>query len=191
MQKNTSIGALQLQILEHLAVNPNSLIKPTAIALQKDYRNVNDSFHLLEKRGLLTKGSKVLTSKQGEYDGYKLTRKGEAYVLAYGSENIILDALKTEEDLPTYKDFQQIMSLLDRKTAIKVLRLTGKLNLSSEKTASLPLMMQLFLSGLFDFSQREVKSLWKAAKSVESSRELLLKTAEIIEKELRQNELQP
>jgi hypothetical protein len=78
------------------------------------------------------------------------------------------------------------MSLLDRKTAIKVLRLTGKLSLSSEKTPPFALMMQLFLSGLFDFSQSELKSLIKVAIDVESLREDLSKIHEALGKLLNQ-----
>jgi DNA-binding MarR family transcriptional regulator len=188
MQRNRDIGKLQLSILEYLALNPNSLIQPTKRALKKDYRNVNMSFHTLEQKGFVEKGSKVQSEKKAEYDGYKLTRKGEAYVLAFGSETMLLKALKTEENLPSYKDFQQIINLLERKTAIKVLRLTGKLSLSSEKTEPHALMTQLFLSGLVDFSEGERKSLWEVAKKVESTRRVLLKAADLIEKELRSEE---
>jgi hypothetical protein len=110
-----------------------------------------------------------------------LTRKGEATVLAYGSESVLIDALKVEENLPTYKEWQQIVSYLDRKTAIKVLRLTGQLNLGSKTKAS---FAKTFLSALFEFSDSEFRDLWKAAKNVESSRKLLLQIAETLQREL-------
>jgi len=174
------VGKTEGKILEYLACNPSQLIYSIKKALRKDIKSVHGAVKNLKTKGYLTT-TPTKSEKGVEYPGYKLDEKGLAYVLAYGKKELLFKALeKYEKDLGSFRDYQQLTSLIKPKTATKLLRMSGKTILQYGEEAWLPeTPLMAAFGGLGNFTNNELNELIKAAKKVSSIKIALQKRAKI------------
>ena len=169
--------SVQHAVLEDLAKNPDSVIKPISKRKKKDYNNTYEALKKLEEQHFITKGEKKKT-RGGLFPGYRLTEKGLAYVMVYGEERILHQALvKYEKHLPDYKEYLQLTNLISQKAMVKLLRLAGKATLDFGRVVKAEDWLILIGSGWAKFTSSERREVRRAAHKVGSIRRGVQKAA--------------
>jgi len=167
-------------VLEYLAETPNSLIKPIARKIGKDYKSINNAVHTLKERGFIEEGQKKKT-KGGTFQSYRLSEKGMAYIMVHGDEKILHQSLvKYEKHLPDYIEYLQLANLLSHKTMVKLLRLAGKATLDHGRVSKTEDWLSLLGIGWASFTSSERRELRRAAHRIKSVKEGIQKAAKAL-----------
>jgi hypothetical protein len=119
-------GNVEMQVLEYLAGQKESLIEPIQKSIHKQhYRPVFHAVKRLVKNGLLEKG-KIVKS----HPSYKLSWTGVVFVLAYSKDdNVLKQTVRNYEEFmerETHHGYVELEKKLKPKTMLKLLRWTGR-----------------------------------------------------------------
>lgn len=159
----------QRLILNYLATNPNSLIRPISKKFDKDYSNIHSAFGSLVKHGLIEEGGLVKSKKNVETPSYRLTEKGVMWVWANGDDNAALRVADYyEEDLPSFGVFRQLVSQLDDdKISLEIVRIVGKESIVSEIPLDFERVIQsAALSLIKRLTREQIKKLQESVKRI-------------------------
>ena len=85
-----------------------------------------------------------------------MTHKGEAYVLVYGSDEVVFEMMKKEQNLRAYGDYKEIIprSSPSPTTARDLLRYTGEMILDVGDNPTTAQTLTMFIFGRFNFYGR-------------------------------------
>ena len=126
------IGRVQKRVIHYLASHPNQNMQVIQRELgipDRNYTGVRNALITLKENGYV-KSKRAFSAKKVKIDFWTLTKKGVAYVMAYGDSDIILDALKKYEGkMEMSISVKQFADLVSRKTGMKIFRIAGKAHL--------------------------------------------------------------
>jgi len=179
------LGKVQLKVLEYLAENPNSLIKPISRAISKDYKSTYGAVKTLKAKGYVTDASVKANNKGVGFPSYRLTEKGVAYLMRYGKPEISMKAFESYfKESPLFEMYSQLKTLVNQKIIIKLLKAAGEGTVKYGKAVwqinNLSKILLIFTSSL---TPKESLQLKKATKKIPAFRKLIREAAYAVYKE--------
>ena len=132
MQHPIYLGKLEKEIINDLALHPNSLKQPIKRRLKKDYKNVSMAINNLIIKGCVEKGKNVKSEKGVSYQGYKLTSEGVLYVFVFGEVNIDR-VIENYPETTFITEYRKILRALPNKKLVrKLIRKAAQMALNQE-----------------------------------------------------------
>jgi len=185
------LGSVQLRVLEYLAENPNSLIKPISRAIRKDYKSTYEAVKRLKAKGYITDASVKANNKGVGFPSYRLTGKGIAYLMRHGRPETSMKAFENycKEASPLYEMYSQLKQHVSQKIIIKLLKATGEGIIKfGNKVRQIDNLQRILLTFTSSLTPKESIQLRKATKKIPALRKLISQAAYQVYKEFSEEE---
>jgi len=164
-----------------------------AKSIKSDQKNVHNNVKVLVKYGLVETLKKIQSVQGGTYSAYRLTSKGAAYVYTQGNEKAVfktLDNYKTGRDTVLTRVFIELIHMLSRSTAVKLMRGIGRANLEyGDKIWQEENFTHAIMLCRTNFSNSEMRELKRAVINIQEFQEMVVNTFEAAKDEFLSSDL--
>ena len=169
------LGKVQMKVLEYLAENPESLIKPISKAINKDYKSTYEAVKSLEGKGFIIKASEKSNQKGVGFPSYRLSGKGIVYLICYGKPEVSMKTFENYcKEAPLFEIYAQLKNLVNQEIIIKWLKAVSE-GISKYGTAvwQTKNFSKTLLAFIANLTPKESVQLKKAAKKIPTLRKLI------------------